>query len=51
MVEAARIYRELAEQRLEPDDARFRLSRLDLPGAMVDGYARGVAGSQPHPAA
>jgi collagenase-like PrtC family protease len=51
MVEVARIYRELAEQRLEPDDARFRLSRLDLPGTMVDGYARGVAGSQPHPAA
>lgn len=51
MVEVARIYRELAEQRLEPEDARFRLSRLDLPGAMVVGYARGVAGSQPHPAA
>jgi collagenase-like PrtC family protease len=47
MVEVARTYRELVERRVEPNEARFLLSCLDLPGAMVDGYARGEAGSQP----
>src|SRR5690606_18714713 len=32
MVEVARIYRQLVEQKLDPDGARFLLSCLDLPG-------------------
>jgi collagenase-like PrtC family protease len=47
MVEIARTYRALVEQRVEPTEARFLLSCLDLPGPMVDGYARGEAGSRP----
>jgi collagenase-like PrtC family protease len=47
MVEVARTYRELMEQRIGPDEARFLLSCLDLPGTMVDGYVRDEAGSQP----
>ena len=39
MVQVARIYRELVDERLDADDARRRLSRLGLPGAVVDGYA------------
>jgi len=46
MVTVARTYRDLVEQRVEPDEARFALSSLDLPGSMVDGYVRGLAGSQ-----
>lgn len=46
MVEVARIYRELAEGHQDPDSARFLLSCLDLPGTLVDGYSRGVAGAQ-----
>jgi len=45
MVEVARTYAELLEQRIDPDGARFLLSCLDLPGSIVDGYARGKAGS------
>lgn len=47
MVEVARTYRELVERRVEPNEARFLLSCLDLPGSMVDGYAWGGAGSRP----
>src|SRR5690606_10699478 len=47
MVEIARAYGYLVEQRLDPDVARFLLSCLDLPGPMVDGYAWGEAGSRP----
>lgn len=47
MVEAARIYRALLDGRQEPQDARVALSRLGLPGHLVDGYARGEAGSRP----
>jgi collagenase-like PrtC family protease len=46
MVEVARIYRRLADGKEEPDDARFALSCLDLPGTMVDGYAHGKPGWQ-----
>lgn len=46
MVEVARTYRALVEGRLDPDGARFLLSCLALPGTMVDGYARGAAGSR-----
>lgn len=46
MVEVARIYRRLADGREEPGDARFALSCLDLPGALVDGYAHAKPGWQ-----
>jgi collagenase-like PrtC family protease len=44
MVEVARIYRSLLDGTQEPEGARFQLSGLDLPGRLVDGYARGEAG-------
>ncbi len=47
MVEVARIYTALAEGRQDPQGARFLLSCLDLAGTLVDGYARGEAGSLP----
>lgn len=47
MVEVARIYRALADGREDPAAALARLSALGLPGAVVDGYARGAAGSRP----
>ncbi|CDX53126.1 protease [Mesorhizobium plurifarium] len=46
MVEVARIYRGLADGREEPEDARFALSCLDLPGTLVDGYAHARPGWQ-----
>ncbi|MFC5384541.1 U32 family peptidase [Aquamicrobium segne] len=45
MVEVARIYRALLDGALSPEDARFQLSCLDLPGRLVDGYAHGKAGA------
>ncbi|MBV2143594.1 U32 family peptidase [Falsochrobactrum sp. TDYN1] len=47
MVEVAKTYRGIIEGRQEPQAARFVLSCLDLPGTLVDGYARGEAGSLP----
>lgn len=47
MVEVARIYRDLIEERQDPEGARFMLSCLELPGHLVDGYARGKAGALP----
>jgi len=47
MVETARIYRSLIDGRQDPAGARFLLSCLDLPGTLVDGYARGEAGASP----
>ncbi len=44
MVEVAATYRALLDGREEPQRARLALSRLDLPGAMVDGYAHGRPG-------
>ncbi|WP_430694958.1 ubiquinone anaerobic biosynthesis protein UbiV [Mesorhizobium montanum] len=44
MVEVARIYRRLADGKEEPEDARFALSCLDLPGTLVDGYAHAKPG-------
>lgn len=46
MVEVARTYRTLIEGRQDAEGARFLLSCLDLPGTLVDGYARGEAGSR-----
>ena len=47
MVEVARTYRSVLDETQAPDTARFMLSCLELPGHLVDGYARGEAGSQP----
>lgn len=44
MVEVARAYRALLDGREEPESVRFVLSCLDLPGTIVDGYARGRPG-------
>jgi collagenase-like PrtC family protease len=46
MVEVARIYRSVVETKTAPAEACFLLSCLDLPGELVDGYARGEAGSR-----
>ncbi|WFP62307.1 U32 family peptidase [Mesorhizobium sp. WSM4904] len=46
MVEVARIYRRLADAKEEPEDARFALSCLDLPGTLVDGYVHAKPGWQ-----
>ena len=46
MVEVARIYRNLLDGVDDPGSARFQLSCLDLPGKMVDGFLRGVAGAR-----
>jgi collagenase-like PrtC family protease len=47
MVQVARTYAAFLDGELAPDEARTSLSRLDLPGPLVDGYARGAAGSSP----
>ena len=47
MVEVARTYRAFLDGRQDAEQARFVLSCLDLPGSLVDGYARGEAGSRP----
>jgi collagenase-like PrtC family protease len=49
MVAVARIYRSLLDGDDEADAARARLSELDLPGVLVDGYARGRPGAEPVP--
>lgn len=46
MVEVARIYRRLTGGKEEPEDARFALSCLDLPGTLVDGYVHARPGWQ-----
>jgi collagenase-like PrtC family protease len=45
MVEVAKIYQSLAEGKSAPDEARFLLSCMNLPGILVDGYYRGEAGA------
>ena len=44
MVEVADIYRALLDGAEDPAGARFLLSCLGLPGAMVDGFLHGAAG-------
>ena len=46
MIIVARIYRELLDGVATPTGARFVLSSLDLPGAIVDGYLRGAPGCE-----
>lgn len=46
MVRVARIYRSVLDGDEETDRALSLLSDLDLPGALVDGYARGQAGAE-----
>ena len=45
------IYRDLLDGALAPAEARSKLSAMDLPGALIDGYTRGVAGCAPVAAA
>lgn len=45
MVAVAQIYRALASGEIAPQEALVRLGGLDLPGTLVDGYARGAAGA------
>jgi collagenase-like PrtC family protease len=47
MVKVAEIYRSLMDGNDDPGRARSLLSSLGLPGALVDGYARGRAGAEP----
>lgn len=46
MFMVARTYRELLDGVETPTGARFVLSSLDLPGAIVDGYLRDAPGCQ-----
>lgn len=41
------IYRDLLDGLIDPAGARSRLSGLGLPGALIDGYTRGMAGCAP----
>lgn len=41
------IYRDLLDGVIAPANARLKLSELELPGELVDGYTRGVAGCAP----
>jgi collagenase-like PrtC family protease len=47
MVEVARIYSKLTKGELAVQEARRRLSGLELPGTLVDGYVHGRPGAQP----
>ncbi len=47
MCAVSRVYRDLLDGAIEPAEARSRLSALNLPGAFIDGYTRGVAGCAP----
>lgn len=44
MVSVAKTFRDLLDGRETPEQARFLLSCLELPGAMVDGFAFGAPG-------
>lgn len=44
MVAVTQIYRALALGEIAPQEALVRLDGLELPGTLVDGYARGAAG-------
>jgi collagenase-like PrtC family protease len=46
MVEVARIFRAMLDGRQTAQEARAALAHLHLPGSLVDGYARGEAGSR-----
>jgi len=49
MVAVARTYRSLLDGSQDPEATRAHLCELKLPGALVDGYARGAPGAQPAP--
>lgn len=44
MITVAKVFRDLLDGREAPEHARFLLSCLELPGAMVDGFAFGAPG-------
>lgn len=47
MCAVSAIYRGLLDGQIEPQQAHSKLSALGLPGALIDGYTRGVAGCAP----
>ena len=47
MIAVGSIYRQLVNGRIAPEEAWARLSGMDLPGALVDGYLRGLRGVAP----
>ena len=51
MCAVSAIYRDLLDGVIAPAEARSRLSAMNLPGALIDGYTRGVAGCAPVAAA
>ncbi|MCC6779178.1 MAG: U32 family peptidase [Hyphomicrobiales bacterium] len=46
MVRVAEIFRDLADGRIDPEEATEALRQLDLPGPLADGYLRGRAGAR-----
>ena len=44
MISVARIFRDLADARIDPEEAVAALADLSLPGSLSDGYLRGLAG-------
>lgn len=46
MVAVAKVFRGLADGQLEPGEAHATLSGLDLPGALSDGFLRGLPGAR-----
>ena len=51
MCAVSAIYRSLLDGVLLPAEARVKLAALNLPGALIDGYTRGVPGCSPVAAA
>ncbi len=46
MVEVARIFRALVDERMSSDEAEALLTALPLPGPLSDGYLRGIPGAR-----
>jgi collagenase-like PrtC family protease len=46
MVKVIRIFRDLADMRIDGDEAAAALASLPLPGPLSDGYLRGLAGAR-----
>lgn len=46
MVAVSRTFRDLADERIDAEEAIARLSALPLPGPLSDGYLRGIAGAR-----
>ncbi len=46
MVRVATVFRDLADARIDADEASAALLQLDLPGPLADGYLRGLPGAR-----